>query len=92
MYTQAFISMSRKNSKTFLASGIGAIGLLMENKPAMNRDVLFVSNALKQAKLGYDMLSSGLRQVCKQSAYMKQRIHILNLNLIYSTMLQQLLR
>lgn len=76
MYTQAFISMSRKNSKTFLASGIGAIGLLMENKPAMNRDVLFVSNALKQAKLGYDMLSSGLRQVCKQSAYMKQRLLI----------------
>ena len=76
MYTQAFISMSRKNSKTFLASGIGAIGLLMESKPAMNRDVLFVSNALKQAKLGYDMLSSGLRQVCKQSAYMKQRLLI----------------
>lgn len=75
-YDRAFISMSRKNGKTYLASGMAAIGLLMEKQPAKGRQVLFVSNALKQAKLGYDMLASGLRQVRKQSKYMRQRIKV----------------
>ncbi|MGA3439383.1 terminase large subunit [Lactiplantibacillus plantarum] len=75
-YDRAFISMARKNGKTYLASGMAANGLLRERQPARNRQVLFVSNALKQAKLGYDMLSSGLRQVRKQSKYMRQRIKV----------------
>lgn len=75
-YDRAFISMSRKNGKTYLASGMAANGLLREKNPAMNRQVLFVSNALKQAKLGYNMLASGLRQVRKQSRYMRQRIKV----------------
>lgn len=77
-YNRAFISMSRKNSKTFIASGLGSLALLMEKEPAEGRQVLFVSNALKQAKLGYNMMSSGLRKVAKQSKYMRQRLKILN--------------
>lgn len=73
-YDRAFISMARKSGKTYLASGMAAIGLLMEKVPAQNRQVLFVSNALKQAKLGYDMLSSELRQVRQQSKVMRQRV------------------
>lgn len=75
-YDRAFISMARKNSKTFLASGLASAGLLLEKVPAQNRQVLFVSNALKQAKLGYNMLSSGLRQVRKKSKYMRQRVKV----------------
>ncbi|MDC7952507.1 terminase large subunit [Liquorilactobacillus mali] len=75
-YDRAFISMARKNGKTYLASGIAANGLLREKSPAMNRQVLFVSNGLKQAKLGYNMLSSGLNQVRKKSKYMRQRIKV----------------
>lgn len=73
-YDRAFISMARKSGKTYLASGMAAIGLLMEKVPAQNRQVLFVSNALKQAKLGYDMLSSELRQVRQRSKVMRQRV------------------
>lgn len=75
-YDRAFVSMARKNGKTYLASGIAANGLLREKSPAMNRQVLFVSNGLKQAKLGYNMLSSGLNQVRKKSKYMRQRVKV----------------
>ncbi|MDA5388778.1 terminase large subunit [Loigolactobacillus backii] len=75
-YDRAFISMARKNSKTYLASGMAANGLLREKQPAKGRQVLFVSNALKQAKLGYDMLASSLNQIRKQSVYMRRRIKV----------------
>lgn len=75
-FAQGMISMARKSGKTYLAASIAAIGLLMETNPAKNRQVLFVSNALKQAKLGYNMLSSGLRQVQKKSRYIRQRVNV----------------
>ncbi len=49
-YNKAFISMARKNSKTYVASCIAIASLLLESKPAKNRQVLFVSNALKRSK------------------------------------------
>lgn len=75
-YTQGMVSMARKSGKTYLAASLAAIGLLMESKPAKNRQVLFVSNALKQAKLGYDMLSSSLRQVQKTSRIIRHRVKV----------------
>ncbi|MCC4435848.1 terminase large subunit [Limosilactobacillus reuteri] len=75
-YTQGMVSMARKSGKTYLAASLAAIGLMMEQKPAKNRQVLFVSNALKQAKLGYDMLSSSLRQVQKSSRLIRHRIKV----------------
>ncbi len=38
-YDRAFISMARKNGKTYLASGMAANGLLRERQPARNRQV-----------------------------------------------------
>lgn len=75
-YTQGMVSMARKSGKTYLAASLAAIGLMMENKPAKSRQVLFVSNALKQAKLGYDMLSSSLRQVQKTSRLVRHRVKV----------------
>ncbi|MBP1043817.1 phage portal protein [Vagococcus sp. BWB3-3] len=77
-YNRAFISMSRKNGKTYLVSGMGSNSLLMEKEPAEGRQILFVSNALKQSKIGYNMMAAGLRNVTKQSKYMRQRLKILN--------------
>ncbi|MGO2267798.1 MAG: terminase large subunit [Vagococcus salmoninarum] len=77
-YNRAFISMSRKNGKTYLVSGMGSNALLMEKEPAEGRQILFVSNALKQSKIGYNMMANGLRKVTKQSKYMRQRLKILN--------------
>lgn len=75
-YNKAFISMARKNSKTYVASCIAIASLLLENKPAKNRQVLFVSNALKQAKIGYEMASSELRQVVKLSTSLRNKLDI----------------
>lgn len=75
-YNKAFISMARKNSKTYIASCIAIASLLLENKPAKNRQVLFVSNALKQAKIGYNMVSSELRQACKVSSSLRRSLDI----------------
>lgn len=75
-YNKAFISMARKNSKTYVASCIAIASLLLEDKPAKNRQVLFVSNALKQAKIGYEMASSELRQVVKLSPSLRNKLDI----------------
>ncbi|WEZ96344.1 terminase large subunit (plasmid) [Lactiplantibacillus plantarum] len=75
-YNKAFISMARKNSKTYLASCVALASLLLEDKPAKNRQVLFVSNALKQAKIGYEMASSELRQVVKMSPALRSTLDI----------------
>lgn len=75
-YNKAFISMARKNSKTYVASCIAIASLLLENKPAKNRQILFVSNALKQAKIGYEMVSSELRQVVKLSPALRSTLDI----------------
>lgn len=75
-YNKAFISMARKNSKTYVASCIAIASLLLENKPAKNRQILFVSNALKQAKIGYNMVSSELRQVVKLSPALRNTLDI----------------
>ncbi|WP_436669783.1 terminase large subunit [Lactiplantibacillus plantarum] len=75
-YNKAFISMARKNSKTYVASCIAITSLLLESKPAKNRQILFVSNALKQAKIGYEMASSELRQVVKLSPALRSTLDI----------------
>ncbi|MGM0214285.1 terminase large subunit [Enterococcus sp. AZ109] len=82
-FNRAFISKSRKNGKTYIASGMGANALVMENEPAEGRQVLFVSNALKQAKLGYDMLSNSLRSATKKSKFLRQQLKIMNSKIIH---------
>ena len=82
-FNRAFISMSRKNGKTYLASGMGANALILENEPAESRQVLFVSNALKQAKLGYDMLSNSLRSATKSSKFLRQQLKIMNSKIVH---------
>lgn len=77
-FDRAFISMARKNSKTYLASTMGAIALLIESEPEQGRQILFTANAVKQARLGYDMMASELRQACKQSRLLAGRLKINN--------------
>lgn len=75
-YKQAFISTARKQGKTWLASSIGALSLVAETRPAEGRQVLFVANAIKQARLGYNMLSNSLSKVCRMSNFMKKQLII----------------
>ena len=82
-FNRAFISKSRKNGKTYLASGMAANALVMEREPAEARQVLFVSNALKQARLGYDMLSNSLKAATKKSKFLRQQLKIMNSKIIH---------
>lgn len=76
-YRQAFISMARKNSKSFLMSRLGAIYLLMETQPAMSREIIFVANTSKQAHLSFDLMKSGLLKLTQVSPVVRRRL-ILN--------------
>lgn len=82
-FNRAFISKARKNGKTYIASGMAANALIMEKEPLESRQVLFVSNALKQAKLGYDMLSNSLKAVSKQSKFLRQQLKIMNSKIVH---------
>lgn len=75
-YDRAYISMSRKNGKSFLMADLGAIYLLMENQPALNREVIYTANSNAQAHFAFDMLSSGLRQVGRKSEMIRSRLKI----------------
>lgn len=75
-YKQAFISTARKQGKTWLASSIGSLSLIAEKYPAEARQVLFVANSIKQARLGYTMMSNGLSKVCRMSSFMKKQLVI----------------
>ena len=75
-FDRAYISMARKNGKSFLMADLGALYLLMENKPAMNREIVYTANSNAQAHLAFDMLSSGLRQVSKMSKSVRDRLKI----------------
>lgn len=75
-YDRAYLSLSRKNGKSYLAACLGALYLLMENKPAMNREIVFTANSNQQAHLAFDMMASGLRQVAKQSPTIRKRVKI----------------
>lgn len=82
-FNRAFISKSRKNGKTYLASGLGADALIMEREPAESRQVLFTANSAKQARIGYDMLSNSLSSVTKKSPYLRQQLKIMNSKIVH---------
>lgn len=75
-YDRAYISMSRKNGKSFLMADLGALYLLMEDRPAMNREIVFTANSNQQAHLAFDMLASGLRQIARVSPSIRERLKI----------------
>ncbi|MCI2170980.1 terminase large subunit [Schleiferilactobacillus perolens] len=75
-YDRAYISMARKNGKSYLMASIGALYLLLEDRPARNREIVFTANSSQQAHLAYDMMASGLRQVAKVSQSLRQRLKI----------------
>ena len=75
-YQNAFISMARKNGKSFLASAIGIATLLIESKPSRGRQVLFVANSLSQAMLSFNMARSELNRSCRVSPFLRRHINV----------------
>ncbi|MEE6714291.1 terminase large subunit [Schleiferilactobacillus harbinensis] len=75
-YDRAYISMARKNGKSYLMASIGALYLLLEDKPARNKEIVYTANTAAQARIAYGMMASGLRQVTKVSPSLRQRLKI----------------
>lgn len=84
-YDRAYISMSRKNGKSFLMADLGAIYLFREAKPALNREVVYTANNNSQAHLAFDMMASGLTQVARKSGTLRRRLKV-NRNEVWDTL------
>ncbi|MGG4089907.1 terminase TerL endonuclease subunit [Bacillus licheniformis] len=75
-FKRAMISMARRNGKTFIISTMGTNELFLCETPKRNRKIVFASNALKQAKLGFEYMKDQIRSLAKGSKPMKKRVKI----------------
>ena len=60
-YTQAHISVSRKNGKTSLAAVLGLFALIADGEPAAS--VIMAANSREQARIDFDAASAWARQL-----------------------------
>ena len=60
-YTQAHISVSRKNGKTSLAAVLGLFALIADGEPAAS--IIMAANSREQAKIDFDAASTWARQL-----------------------------
>lgn len=75
-YNKAFISMARKNGKSYLISSLAIVSLLFDNEPKRNRQILFVANSLSQALISFNMARSELNQLAQKSSSLRRRLTI----------------
>lgn len=75
-YNKAFISMSRKNGKSYLISSLAIVSLLFDDEPKRNRQILFVANSLSQALISFNMARSELNQLAQKSPSLRRRLTI----------------
>ncbi len=71
-FTKAYISLSRKNGKTLLVSGLGLYEMLMGDDPINERLIGLSANSRDQAGIAYDMTYAQLSAIRRISPKMKQ--------------------
>lgn len=71
-FTKAYISLSRKNGKTLLVSGLGLYEMLMGDDPINERLVGLSANSRDQASIAYDMTYAQLSAVRRISPKIKK--------------------
>ena len=71
-FTKAYISLSRKNGKTILVSGLGLYEMLMGDDPVNERLIGLSANSRDQAGIAYDMTYAQLSAIRRISPKMKQ--------------------
>lgn len=62
-FTKAYLSMSRKNGKTLLISGLSLYELLMGDDPVRERLIGLSANSREQATIAYDMTMSQIQSL-----------------------------
>lgn len=71
-FTKAYISLSRKNGKTLLVSGLGLYEMLMGDDPINERLIGLSANSRDQAGIAYDMTYAQLSAIRRISPKMKE--------------------
>ncbi|MEX5913847.1 terminase large subunit [Staphylococcus ureilyticus] len=71
-FTKVYISLSRKNGKTLLVSGLGLYEMLMGDDPVNERLIGLSANSRDQAGIAYDMTYAQLSAIRRISPKMKQ--------------------
>lgn len=75
-YSEALISFSRKNGKSFFTSLIANYYLLIEQNPPKGKEVLITANTFQQAKITFDMVASELEALKEKSPLVRKRVKI----------------
>ncbi|WP_210126656.1 terminase TerL endonuclease subunit [Staphylococcus sp. GDY8P83P] len=70
-FTKAYISLSRKNGKTLLVSGLGLYEMLMGDDPVNERLIGLSANSRDQAGIAYDMTYAQLSAIRRVSSKIK---------------------
>jgi Phage terminase-like protein, large subunit len=75
-FTDAFISMARKNGKSLLISGIVLFEFLFGKKPKFKRQLYTAANDRKQASIVFGMVKDRLRALCRQDEEIRRMTKI----------------
>lgn len=75
-FTDAFISMARKNGKSLLISGIVLFEFLFGKNPKFKRQLYTAANDRKQASIVFGMVKDRLRALCRQDEEIRRMTKI----------------
>lgn len=73
-FTKSYISMSRKNGKSILISGMAVYELIGGKFPKFNRQIYCTANAKEQAKIVFNMVAQQVRTIRSQSEEIRRQI------------------
>ncbi|MCG8395707.1 terminase large subunit [Bacillus atrophaeus] len=76
-FKRAMISMARRNGKSLIVAAIGGKEFILGDSPQMNRKIVFASNAMKQARHGFEYMQGQFRILSRQSKSIKRSVKVL---------------
>lgn len=77
-FKRAMISMARRNGKSLIAGGIGGKEFYLGQFPKLNRKIIFASNAMKQARHGFDYMHGQFTILARESKMVRKDVKLLN--------------
>lgn len=75
-FTKAYVSMSRKNGKSIVISGLGLYDFLYGTNPKRERLITSSAQSREQASITWNMMKTQLEAIMEKSPKIKQRVKI----------------
>lgn len=76
-FTKAYVSMSRKNGKSILISGLGLYDFLFGTNPKNERLITSSAQSREQASITWNMMKTQLEAIMEKSEKIKARVKII---------------